>query len=63
MVIAFRIIVIACLPSLLAIGAVSAGDAPPTAAANAESHLGVYRWANKPANVDAFADWLGRPTA
>lgn len=24
--------------------------------------LGVYRWANKAENVDAFSDWLGRPT-
>jgi len=23
--------------------------------------VGVYRWANKPANIDAFSEWLGRP--
>lgn len=43
---------------------------PPVAAASAAEvgkadektpAMGVYRWASATANVDAFADWLGRP--
>lgn len=60
---AFRIVAFASLLSLTAMGgAAIADDVPPSAAANTGPHLGVYRWANKPANIDAFADWLGRPT-
>ena len=38
------------------------GKIPPQPEMQKQPQLGVYRWANKSANVDAFAEWLDRPT-
>src|SRR5438552_13401118 len=40
----------------------AAAPAPIRAASDPQPALGTYHWPNGTAGVDAFAEWLGRPT-
>src|SRR5438045_333094 len=61
-IIALVAIVITSVTSLRPTSADSATRAASAATNPAAPQLAVYRWAIKPANTDAFADWIGDPS-